>query len=187
MNDPMEGIYEAATRVRQQPEWQTAREAIRWGKAETGICSFAEASNNELMWAHYADGFRGMCIEYDLETLMRGLREDCALVRVAYSDEVPQLRDAASDNETAVRAILSTKSARWLYEREWRAFSATRGAVSYRSRAVTRLIMGSRIAPEDAHEIQEVAEEIGVPVHRVEVKGYRLSVGSRHIGAEDAR
>jgi len=61
LNDPMEGLFycEAGTK-------QEYIEAIVRGKEKLRICAFSKDRKNVLLWAHYADGFKGICIETDL-------------------------------------------------------------------------------------------------------------------------
>jgi len=116
LNDPMEGLfeYEAGTR-------QEYIDAIKMGKQKLRICSFSENCKNLLLWAHYADGFKGVCIELDLE---KSPNNDYEIVRVKYSAR----RVRFSNNARRLvgrmpRKILSQKSSAWRYEREFRTLS----------------------------------------------------------------
>lgn len=42
---------------------------IRKDILESNVCCFTKKSNNSLMWSHYADGMRGLCIAYDQDLL----------------------------------------------------------------------------------------------------------------------
>jgi hypothetical protein len=83
MNDPMEGFYRASRRVRGDPDYDRFTDNVFSEKLGLGIASFSETWNIELMWAHYADGFRGICITYPLTRLLDGLDDGHALSRVA--------------------------------------------------------------------------------------------------------
>jgi len=61
LNDPMEGIFHAKPDTKKE-----YLEKIREGKRKLRICSFARDFHNLLLWAHYADGFKGICIEVEL-------------------------------------------------------------------------------------------------------------------------
>jgi hypothetical protein len=75
LNDPMEGLFEY------DPE--TSERYINQIKQEKGnlrTCSFSKNFKNLLLWAHYADGFKGICIEIEANDSSQN-----ELVEVTYS------------------------------------------------------------------------------------------------------
>ena len=116
LNDPMEGLfdYEAGTK-------QEYIEAIKSGKQKLRICAFSIEANNVLLWAHYADGFKGICIELDLEEPPHADHEIVSVkytaCRLVFSNDVGRLVDKIP------RKILSRKNAAWRYEKEVRILS----------------------------------------------------------------
>ena len=87
------------------------------------MCSFSEAYDNELMWAHYADQFTGICIAYSLSKLLRKLGDDATFVRMYYNEVVPTVYHVKKNPDDLAKMVLSNKNYRWLYEREWRMFA----------------------------------------------------------------
>jgi hypothetical protein len=53
----------------------------------TRVMCFASSPSNLLMWSHYADGLRGLCMGFDEDALARNL--DAQLVTVRYLDRPP--------------------------------------------------------------------------------------------------
>jgi hypothetical protein len=89
-----------------------------------GVLSMARRWNCPLMWSHYADQHRGLCIGYDL-------RENaCPNIRpinyggsrsIKLSDLVAWKIDGSESSAKRVRDIFFfSKAANWRYEREWR-------------------------------------------------------------------
>lgn len=66
LNDPMEGSFSSSKQLRRSAKYREIKNAITDTKADIGMCSFSEVYDHELMWAHYADQFKGMCISYSL-------------------------------------------------------------------------------------------------------------------------
>ena len=62
LNDPMEGLFEYKPGTKQK-----YIDSIVMGKQKLRICSFSRDPENLLLWAHYADGFKGVCIELDIK------------------------------------------------------------------------------------------------------------------------
>ena len=116
LNDPMEGLfsYEAGTK-------KEYIEDITKGKKRLRICSFSKDPQNPLLWAHYADGFKGICIEVIIDSDPL----DFELVEVKY-----ELARVLFDNKAAhlkgelPKIILSQKHKSWSVEKEFRALSS---------------------------------------------------------------
>jgi Protein of unknown function (DUF2971) len=175
MNDPMEDYYSASKLLERSSDIKATRDAIGSGKRAIGICSFSEVFDHELMWAHYADKFQGICVAYDFFSLRRYLPPDVSFSRVYYNEEAPEVgrsRFARDPNEIA-KTILSYKNYRWLYEREWRMF-ANIGAVEYtNSRCVARVYIGWRVRRR--HEIERRLRLLKIPCKLQKLDGYVMN------------
>jgi len=64
LNDPMEGLFTSSQLLKKSERYREIRRAITDKKAQIGMCSFSEVYDHELMWAHYANQFKGICIAY---------------------------------------------------------------------------------------------------------------------------
>jgi hypothetical protein len=100
---------------------------------------FCETPRNNLMWAHYANSFRGISIEYDICKLQdRDIKG--ALFPVYYSQEriffvsedciVNQAQGEAIDAITDAKGVFLQKADYWKYEREWRICYMNQGLLS---------------------------------------------------------
>ena len=89
-----------------------------------GILSLAKRWNCPLMWSHYGDEHRGLCIEYDLKDhVFDNLKP--VNYKASRSIRVSQLIDwKVNRSRSAEESILSTyflaKAPNWKYEKEWR-------------------------------------------------------------------
>lgn len=75
-----------------------------------GLICFCEHWHNPLLWSHYADKHRGMCLGFDVDD--RGLRA------VKYVGERSDLK--MPPNKESADELLFTKYRDWQYEEEWR-------------------------------------------------------------------
>jgi hypothetical protein len=174
LNDPMEGFYSSSPRLRESDSYSRIRQVIADEKSKLGICSFSEVHNNELMWAHYADEYRGICIAYSFNSLRHNLGDDVEFVRMSYSDKAPTLHSKETSEYLAKRA-LSSKNYKWLYEREWRMFAST-GVISYhRDRCVSCVYLGSRIDPEHSRLIRHEMKSLGIQTKSMSLERYSMS------------
>lgn len=178
MNDPMEGFYSASRLLQNSEKLNRIRGEIVNGKTNIGMCAFSEVFNHELMWAHYADQFRGICIAYDFFNLRHHLPDTVTFSRIYYSEDVPVVglsrQQPINRNETA-KMILSYKNHRWLYEREWRMF-ATIGRVEYGlQRCVARVYIGSRASGNHRREIERRLGSLKIPRQIQKLNGYTMT------------
>ena len=108
LNDPMEGHYLYS------PDGLTKEliRKIKGKKDQLRICSLSRTKENALMWAHYADGHRGVVIGVEVD---RDRYDLCPVLYVGPS--FVQQAEINPPIETA-RRILSHKHEVWLYEEE---------------------------------------------------------------------
>lgn len=84
MNDPMEGLCASSRKLRERSDYNEVVRDVR--NEKIGITSFSETWDNELMLAHYADGFGGICVTYSCATLTRRLSNEYSLAHIARGD-----------------------------------------------------------------------------------------------------
>ncbi len=101
LNDPMEGVFNV--------ENKKEVERIFSGKNKYKICSFSDenALKNVLMWGHYANGFKGVAIEVEVD--------DYLCKEVNYKEQIP-----GGNGSLNVEDILTCKKKDWDYEFEYR-------------------------------------------------------------------
>jgi hypothetical protein len=171
----MEGLFSSTRRLRETERYRAIRTEIRENKAQIGICSFSEVHDHELMWAHYADQFSGICIGYNFSKLLSHLPGDVSFVRMYYNEKVPLVRQRDADPSDLARMILSYKNHRWLYEREWRMFARLGKARYCDTSCVTRVYLGSRITTDHRVQITERMNKIKIPIHEMSIDKYSLT------------
>jgi hypothetical protein len=112
-NDPMEGFFVyVADRDRCH-----VIDAIVGAKATYRVSCFCRSYNKFLLWSHYTNGHRGVCLEYDVNR--RHLPPGCSLDSVQYSRTLPGL-DATLPVDQQARSFLLTKMMPWRQEGEVR-------------------------------------------------------------------
>lgn len=71
--------------------------------------------NNSLMWAHYADKHKGVCLGIDIK--------DDDVCKVTYSESILEIYGKESLSLKDALSILTTKYKGWEYENEFRVFT----------------------------------------------------------------
>ena len=85
--------------------------------------------DNLLMWSHYADCHRGICIEFKTTV---GTLFGCDLLDVVYAPDYPKLNVCDKPDVEFVKQCVRTKSVDWAYEEEWRIIYTETGPQSFR-------------------------------------------------------
>jgi Protein of unknown function (DUF2971) len=176
LNDPMEGAF-LTDKWKEifDTRYLDLKEYIFDRKSTLGICSFSEVNDHELMWAHYADQFRGICFEYSVERLLNVLDDDVDLVRLFYNEKAYRLGLSAGSDRAIAKKVLSHKNHRWLYEREWRVLSPTIGKVSLnKDNCISRVYIGNRIKPEYKEKILAALSGKRIAYKILEIDGYSI-------------
>jgi Protein of unknown function (DUF2971) len=100
---------------------------------DKGILCFSNANvSNQLMWGHYAEGGRGVCVEVESDQLGFGPH---VLFPINYEQpqeiEVENFFDATPETQAhllnKMELVLKNKSGDWRYELEHRAFVSLKG------------------------------------------------------------
>lgn len=108
-----------------------------------GIACFSGRNDDPLMWAHYAGGGRGLCLEFDNSGDPLGKGYD-----VKYSNKFPNayryVRALARRQETVRYAelLLTHKDKVWQYEEEVRMFRGGVGKLSYPAKTLKAIYFG---------------------------------------------
>ncbi len=91
------------------------------------ICSFSEIYSSIIMWSHYADFHRGICIGYDSMSFPPNDLRIRFLYPIIYSDKLfdytPYLKESITkeiSNVFVYQIAAMHKSTEWAYEKEWR-------------------------------------------------------------------
>jgi hypothetical protein len=108
MNDPMDGWF---SHFKDNPRLSN----IRSGKKEYKICALSTTYQSYLLWTHYANGFKGIAIEIEID------KKD--IHKIDYTVKLPDLENLEkiyTDDDELVRAILNTKHKVFDYEKEVR-------------------------------------------------------------------
>jgi hypothetical protein len=175
LNDPMEGLFSSSRHFREKEDYRAMRQSILDNKSAVGMCCFCEVKNHELMWAHYADQFSGICVSYGLSKLLRCLPDNVAFVRMFYDETEPTLHRSSAPHNDLARRVLSYKNHRWLYEREWRLFAPAQGKVYYRDQdCVTTVYLGSRISDQHRNSIVRRLAALNIKSRNMLIKKYSI-------------
>jgi len=122
----------------------------------TGICCFTLNEQNLLMWSHYTDSHKGICLKFDI------LKDPNFFVYplpVNYSQDYP-IYNHLGNRETIVKDMVLTKSLDWEYEGEIRVLKMNKnGLIPFKKESLVEIIFGCNTSPKDIAEIIELSNK----------------------------
>lgn len=125
---------------------------------QRGVSCLCENKDDLLMWAHYADGHKGFCLEFD------GSQEPFSKARkVSYADSVPLVNPMKllldPEHFAPLEAMMLVKSTHWAYEQEWRLLHIEPNRpYTYPWQALTGVYIGAAMAYEQMEVIALILE-----------------------------
>lgn len=128
----------------------------------SAIYCVSSRNDDILMWGHYADSHRGICLEFD-----SGSDFLKSAMRVDYEDTRPEVEIFDRDNTVEkMRKSLLVKSSHWKYEKEWRVVELTKqaGLRKFNDGDLTGIIFGSAISPSMQNTIAGIAKNHPTPI-----------------------
>lgn len=179
LNDPMEGLFRPSQTLQEGGNYPEVRTAIMENKDQIGICSFSEVYKHELMWAHYANKFTGICVAYSLRLLLDNLSDNFSFVRMYYNEEEPRVTSTTNDPAQLAKMVLSYKNYRWLYEREWRLFARQGRAYYKKKKCVTRVYLGFRMEHDARTKVMKSLGDSNIATSNMSIDKYSMSFSER--------
>ncbi len=140
MNDPMEGFF--MWDISKDPSKATNVIVTIEKKSEYLVSCFSRNPTNVLLWSHYANKHKGVCIEYAVPDKFDGYM----LEEVKYCSSLPNLDTSALPNNESVRGFLLRKSRSWQYEKEFRLLRQSPLPMKYPFGKITSITFGLRWA-----------------------------------------
>lgn len=154
------------------------RDKINNAAKETKICCFSKKNDDLLMWAHYADSHRGICVAFDTIKLAESL--SLLLLPVKYEKKYPTV-DYLNNPQDTINQMVLSKADVWRYEKEYRFVApyCSKNKISFDLRALKSVVIGCKCDRESEiyHEMLCLLPS-WVSVHDSEVNGnsYRLMI-----------
>lgn len=128
------------------------------------VTCFSEKHDNLLMWSHYSDSHKGICLGFDLRKLYLNFKKyHPALIKVKYTSKFERI-DYYTEKMKAIINWFRIKSDCWDYEKEIRIVltnlkmdSTKQITIPFDTETITSIYLGTNIKPDDENEIRLLA------------------------------
>ncbi len=133
------------------------------------LCSFTKTNKNNLMWSHYTNNHKGICIEYKpkLFDYFSNLKDYLLFEKVNYSDSPPIVK-GLDDLNTKIEKIIFNKQSEWKYEKEYRVVFFNDKDTEYLpidTEFIKAVYIGSRTGSEIEKTILTLCENSNIDVY----------------------
>ena len=142
-------------------------------KTTISICSFSECYDSLLMWSHYANQHKGVCVEYDF-TDCDEFR--CFIQPVLYSNEVFKIKSV--DEMNIINYVIASicKAKEWEYEKEWRLTPFSKRILEENKNLVSAptpkaIYLGTRFDLNDDNkklQLERIIKNKNIPIYQME-------------------
>jgi hypothetical protein len=133
-----------------------------------GVCCFTTKADSTLMWSHYADHHKGICLEFGADNHVVS-----AALKVEYRAEYPFLDLSDNGAEHNLLPLIS-KSSEWAYEDEYRLVAQERKValgngslmmddhlLELALRTIKSVIVGCSMPDHTLKELSEIVAQTG--------------------------
>ncbi len=180
LNDPFEGLFSASIRI--PPNERIKYPFIRLpdslkvtksvddlpydSKDRVRICSLSSSPSDILLWSHYADGHKGIAIEFNVSGL------EAAIHPVKYVNVLPLYSGTLLGMPTP-QELLTYKTKHWEYESEYRVICEERFFDV--ARRIGRVLLGSRISKLHVEFLHKVCSpQISLVHTKIDTKSLKV-------------
>lgn len=140
--------------------------------SKIGVSCFSRNNSSLLMWSHYADSHRGICLEFDSQ-----VEPFSKSFEVTYKSKIPKINMDSLLNEELdsefIKKLLSFKSIDWKHEDELRIFhQESNKSYVYPSNSLKAIYFGIRADQSDIEIVCSIikAQNPNVKFYRMEKK-----------------
>ncbi len=154
LNDPNEGVAEIQIKNMYRYWGNQIEERNR---SSTRIFSLTENNKSALMWSHYADNQKGICIKFNLEWFANDKTK--ILGAVKYLSEPIKVPHNEMSNHFN---IFLNKESSWQYEKEWRIISTNENRfITIPKNTIQAIYLGPRFDNSNLEWVQYWANYCG--------------------------
>ncbi|MCW8331749.1 DUF2971 domain-containing protein [Photobacterium sp. SDRW27] len=145
-------------------------DAIQLENKNVGVLSLSSDCRNILMWAHYADDHKGMCIEFERDD--NNILGDIGQTKpINYTRSYPSISPLDFTRElngSIVQKMLWSKSKDWAYEKEWRVISEKGNLSLPVPGKISAIIFGIRASKRSIDIVRKITDGTGIKLKQAE-------------------
>jgi hypothetical protein len=125
------------------------------------VCCFSLNQNNNLMWAHYANNHKGICLEFDYTLSLEEVIDVRIDIQGCINYDLDEKVNYCTDKIRGMRNIFLNKSSSWRYEEEFRLLILDEeGIYHYKPKFLKSVVFGLRTTEHDRNRLMRACERL---------------------------
>ena len=136
--------------------FELTNKSIKQSKENIGATCFSKLFDNILMWSHYSDKHKGVCLKFDLLADVEFFIDSLV---VEYHHECPKY-NYIKNREGLGQFLFRTKSIDWTYENEIRVVKRGHGFYKFNKDSLVEIIFGAKTPNSERNEIIKLINEL---------------------------
>jgi hypothetical protein len=146
--------------------------------SEFGVVCYSSDYINNLLWAHYADNHKGMCLVFEVPE-----EKVPSLYKVSYSKKYPLVGiNENTEGYKEIIPVVTNKSIDWAYEKEYREVFIMKNMLNEYPGQLIEIIFGCRTPFDDIQIVRDIAvsknKEIKISKMHLSENQYQLMKGT---------
>jgi len=144
---------------------KAANTILKDNLSQAGIYCLSTSLYNTLMWSHYANGHKGVALQFEINQIKTAIADDGTIDKVTYSWDLPRINVFGGDNYDKIKSIVYSKSKRWVYENEYRILvpEVKTRCINWPLMKVRNVYLGCKVDNRN----EEIIKSKVSPVHRI--------------------
>jgi hypothetical protein len=129
--------------------------------AKSGICCFSKSEDNLLLWSHYGDSHKGICLKFDLsedKIFEDPTKEENSTISLVEYDKIDKNLNHKSINKVLTN-IVFLKSVHWKYEEEIRLVTMKKGKLKFNPKILKEIIFGCKVDNQIIEDIMGMTKD----------------------------
>lgn len=155
------------------------------------VCSFSRHMKETLMWSHYADNHKGVCVLYEFpESFLNDDTKFIGASGVTYNPnpltswfKKISNRMPATDQElmgNLLKLVLTSKEKAWKYEKEFRVITYRHGSIDIPQSYIKQIVFGMQASKSDIELITKITKAFPTPVDLYKVERGKHDFGVKY-------
>jgi hypothetical protein len=133
-------------------------QSIEKTMSRSGICCFSKTKSNILLWSHYSEDHKGVCLNFDV---LKDPEFFSIPLFIQYQKEYP-IFNFIKEPDQCVSNLIKTKSIDWCYEEEIRINKPTgHGLYHFKKESLVEIIFGCQSDDGEIEKIKIIAKANG--------------------------
>ena len=146
-------------------------------RGKLGVHCLTKNANNDLMWAHYGDRHRGICIEYDQLSNPFSKFQPVDYIDMVHRVVVNNVKHFEMSVESEFGKALRRKSRWWSNEKEYRYVLPVDTKLKYSNECIKSITFGFFSKTEDREKVIQATSHLNTQYYEVtrSIKEYGIS------------